>query len=492
MRAHRHGPVRKDARLSDSKITLRFQGKDIACRRGTSVAVALWEGGVRVLSHSPKYGRERGVTCARGQCTACLMRIDGVPNVRACETIVRDGMTVEKQDTGAVYGPLLQKTLATADSLFPVGFYYKWFTRPAALSRFFLKQLRPMTGVGRIPAAQAGLRALPAAAAPDEAAPAPAADWGHGVPVIVGGGPSGLEAALAADPGSVVLDDHDEPGGQRAAALDRAAAFLGDRLQRLPVLAAAVERLNDLRARFAAREDLRFVGSAKVVAGYRPGGLVIRRGSELATIDFPQLTWAAGALDVHGLFPGNDVPGLIGPRALYRLVCRDGLDLAGKPVLLVGGGLDLWLSAALAAAAGARPALVLTEHGEQTEVSAAVDAGWQLTTGMQLASLRATNGSRVSATLVPRESTPGPLGSHLELEADWVVVCQPGKPSFDVAYQVGVDYELAPAAGGFVPSGRTAAGFAGTLPDGAPVAIVGEAAGLTDQIPTPDTEGAAS
>lgn len=490
MRAHRHGPVRKDARLSDPKITLRFQGKDISCRPGTSVAVALWEAGVRVLSHSPKYGRDRGVTCARGQCTSCLMRIDGVPNVRACETPVRDGMTVSKQDTGAFYGPVLQKTLATADSLFPVGFYYKWFTRPAALSRFFLKQLRPMTGVGRIPDPQTGLRALP---------PAPGTDAGTGAEefgatdhAIVGAGPAGLEAALASPAGAWVIDDHEEPGGQRAAALDRAAEFLGDRLQRLPVLAEAVESMNDLRERFAARRDLRFFGGARVVAGYRPGGLLIRRGPDLASLDFGKLTWAAGAMDVHGLFPGNDVPGLIGPRALYRLVCRDGLDLQGKPVLLIGGGLDLWLAAALAAEAGARPALVLTEQGEQAEVSAAVDAGWQLTTGMQLAGLRTTTAGRVAATLVPRESAPGPLGSHSELEADWVVVCRPGKPSFDVAYQVGADYELVPEAGGFVPTGRTAAGFEGELPDGAPVRIVGEAAGLVPGAHTPDPEGAAS
>ncbi len=59
---------------------------------------------VRVLSHSPKYGRPRGLHCARGGCMSCLMRVDGVPNVRSCKTPVRDGMRVERQDSGAVYG----------------------------------------------------------------------------------------------------------------------------------------------------------------------------------------------------------------------------------------------------------------------------------------------------------------------------------------------------------------------------------------------------
>ena len=88
--------------MASDKVCIRFKGKALECRPDTTVAVALWENGVRHLSHSPKYGRPRGVTCARGHCTACLMRVDGVPSVRVCETPVRDGMVVERQDAGGV------------------------------------------------------------------------------------------------------------------------------------------------------------------------------------------------------------------------------------------------------------------------------------------------------------------------------------------------------------------------------------------------------
>ncbi|MFN2370050.1 MAG: (2Fe-2S)-binding protein, partial [Candidatus Krumholzibacteriia bacterium] len=167
--------------MADQTVTIRFEGRPLACREGTSVAAALWEHGVRTLSHSPKYGRPRGVTCARGHCTACLMRIDGVPNVRTCETPVRDGMTVTRQDPGAFYGAPMQKVLAAGGSLFPVGFYYKWFTRPPFVSRSFLRAIRPLTGIGRLPDAVAGARALPPAAG----AAVPARDLGRWDTVVV-------------------------------------------------------------------------------------------------------------------------------------------------------------------------------------------------------------------------------------------------------------------------------------------------------------------
>ena len=169
---------RKDDWLSTGKVTIRFEGKQLECRSGTSIAVALWENGIRHLSHSHKYGLPRGLTCARSQCTACLMRVDGVPNVRSCETTVAEGMTVQKQDTGAVYGPPMQKVLAAGGGLFPVGFYYKWFTRPPVLSKFFLQRIRPLTGVGRLPETVPVRPALPAA--PEGEATIPALNEGGG------------------------------------------------------------------------------------------------------------------------------------------------------------------------------------------------------------------------------------------------------------------------------------------------------------------------
>ena len=66
---------------------------------------------------------------------------------------MREGLEVERQDAGAFYAAPMQKMLSAGHAFFPVGFYYKWFTKPPAMSRFFLDRIRPLTGIGRLPGA---------------------------------------------------------------------------------------------------------------------------------------------------------------------------------------------------------------------------------------------------------------------------------------------------------------------------------------------------
>lgn len=79
------------------KIRFYFNGKEIVGQEGDSIASALYAAGVREFSRSLKYNRERGFFCGIGKCSSCLLRVDGVPNVRACITPLREGMQVEVQ-----------------------------------------------------------------------------------------------------------------------------------------------------------------------------------------------------------------------------------------------------------------------------------------------------------------------------------------------------------------------------------------------------------
>ncbi len=467
----------KGPELASEMVRISFEGKTLECRPDTSVAVALWENGVRHLSHSPKYGRPRGVTCARGHCTACLMRVDRTPNVRTCELPVREGMQIERQDAGAFYAAPMQKILAAGHSFFPVGFYYKWFTKPALVSRFFLDMIRPLTGVGRLPAAEHSFRSLPPAEHPQDPNAGLVVDMGRFDTVIVGAGPSGLAAAERAAGRGLVLDDHGQPGGQRYGALRLLADHPEGILDRFDVLSSALARVEIARERFAARDDVTFLGGTRAIAGYHPDRLLLRREDRLQSVRFDNLVWSAGALDTLGLFPGNDTPGVLGPRALYRLLVRDGLVVKGLHVLVVGSGLDLWLSASLLDAEGAHLSLVVTDNSGPKELPAAMDHKWPLHTGLELHAISGRGKERLRASFTPDPSSGNQAGSHLEIDADLTVICARGKPAYDVPFQLGSELSLRPDLGGFIltnDSRLMAAGeAAGGLP-GRPSHPIGE------------------
>ena len=53
--------------------------------------------GVDAFRQSIKLHRPRGFFCGIGRCSSCNVIVDGVPDVRACVTLVRDGMDVRTQ-----------------------------------------------------------------------------------------------------------------------------------------------------------------------------------------------------------------------------------------------------------------------------------------------------------------------------------------------------------------------------------------------------------
>ena len=86
-------PGRQERRV----VTIYFDGRPIEAFEGEPVAAALMGAGVRAFRRTARRGEPRGVFCAIGRCTDCMMVVDGVPNTRTCVTPVRDGMRVETQ-----------------------------------------------------------------------------------------------------------------------------------------------------------------------------------------------------------------------------------------------------------------------------------------------------------------------------------------------------------------------------------------------------------
>ena len=78
-------------------VTIYFDGRPISARRGEPIAAALMSAGITAFRTTPKRGEPRGIFCAIGRCTDCMMIVNGKPNTRTCVTPVEDGMTVETQ-----------------------------------------------------------------------------------------------------------------------------------------------------------------------------------------------------------------------------------------------------------------------------------------------------------------------------------------------------------------------------------------------------------
>ncbi len=79
------------------KVKFSMDGKELEGYEGEPIAAALKAAGVMVHRYTQKEHRPRGIFCAIGRCTDCVMIVDGVPNIRTCITPLKDGMKVQTQ-----------------------------------------------------------------------------------------------------------------------------------------------------------------------------------------------------------------------------------------------------------------------------------------------------------------------------------------------------------------------------------------------------------
>jgi len=96
MRIEKHPII--DYGKKGSVVTISVNGKEIKAFEGEPIAAAILASGIKVFRHTPKLHRPRGVYCAIGRCTDCIMRVNGVPSIRTCITPVEAGMIIESQE----------------------------------------------------------------------------------------------------------------------------------------------------------------------------------------------------------------------------------------------------------------------------------------------------------------------------------------------------------------------------------------------------------
>lgn len=96
MRIDEH-PILGKKELSEL-VAFTLDGKELYGYEGEPIAVALKANGVMTHRYTKKEHKPRGIFCAIGRCTDCVMVVDGVPNVRTCITPLKAGMKVQTQD----------------------------------------------------------------------------------------------------------------------------------------------------------------------------------------------------------------------------------------------------------------------------------------------------------------------------------------------------------------------------------------------------------
>jgi len=128
-----------------------FDGHTESAPPGETVLDVLVRKGLPNLQRSPRYHRARAPLCGIGQCTGCLVRVNGRPNVRACRYEPGPGDQVETENA---WPSRRLDLLAVFDLVFRSGIdTLHGFRRPAFAAPLYHRVIRRLAGYGAPPSA---------------------------------------------------------------------------------------------------------------------------------------------------------------------------------------------------------------------------------------------------------------------------------------------------------------------------------------------------
>jgi len=312
-------------------LAFTYSGRAFSGFEGDSVASALYAGGVRIFSRSIKYHRPRGLYSLDGECSNCLVEIDGQPNLRAETTPLKQGMAVKPQNVLGSAEWDLWGVMDKLDWAMPAGFYYRAFHKPYDMWPFFLNRIRQAAGIGKLnPNWQGG-------------------SYDHMMlnaeVCVLGGGPAGLSAAMAASAYGlrvVLLEARPWLGG-----------FYDWRTREYDPGLPLNRRAAELASEAHGLENLRIFEDA-FVSGLWGDNLVtafqIGRAEDVfeeryIEVRAKSVVVATGCIERPLIFENNDRPGVMQAGCAHRLGMTYGI-LPGKSAVFSVGH-DLGLEAAV-------------------------------------------------------------------------------------------------------------------------------------------------
>lgn len=279
--------------MADETTTFGFEGRTIPAAAGQSIAGALTQAGVSTLSRSPKYHRPRGYMCGFGACGDCALTVDGMPGVISCTTRVEGGEEVSREQGVPGTGFDLLRSADLIKRWLPAGFQFRLLTKQPRLSAWSSKVMAVLAGGGRYPSERAVARSLVTGVehlTPDVA--------------VVGGGVSGLTAALAAaNAGAqVVVTDRDFLGGRSGVRTEPITDMDGH-------VVAPRAVFGDLLVRARTHDRVTLLTGAAL--GWIDGTLPVVGGSTRWELRPTGVLIATGSYEIPQLFMNNDRPGVM-------------------------------------------------------------------------------------------------------------------------------------------------------------------------------------
>jgi sarcosine oxidase subunit alpha len=285
-------------------IGFTFDGQRYQGFAGDTLASALLANGVHLVSRSFKYHRPRGIFSAGAEEPNALVQLGAgartEPNMRATQVEIFDGLAARSQNCWPSVGFDLGEVGNLLSPLFPAGFYYKTFMWPPSFWHLYERLIRRAAGMGEAPREPD----------PDRYDHVHA----HCDVLIVGAGPAGLAAALAAGrSGARVLlaDEQAELGGSL---LSEPADHAGHawREASLAALLAMPETRLLPRTTVFGYYDHNYLGLLERVTDHlgpkAPPHLPRQR---LWKVRARQVVLATGAIERPLVFAGNDRPGVM-------------------------------------------------------------------------------------------------------------------------------------------------------------------------------------
>lgn len=398
------------------QITIKFDGRSFPAYPGDTLASALLASGQQIVGRSFKYHRPRGLVAAGVEETNALVHLrDGgrqEPNAQATMVEAFDGLTSTPQnawpslqfDVGAINGLLSR--------FFGAGFYYKTFIGPFRGTKFWMfceSFIRKAAGMGR------------ATTLPDP-------DHYEKINafcdvLIVGAGPAGIAAALAAGRkgDNVMLVEQDRD--------------IGGSLLSEPVGASSDGWLAQARAELDDFANVRVLTRTTVFGAYdcEVFGLVERVQDHVLAPEQGkprQRYWvvrtnravlATGAIERPMVFAGNDVPGVMLTSAVRSYLNRYAV-LAGERIIVATNNDSAYTAAVELAKSGAKVTICDIRKEIPTQLGAnAKDAGIDLRPGHAV--LKVAGGKAVKAAyLVPVSLQGKATGGSVRVACDIVAM----------------------------------------------------------------------